>query len=181
MTITMVNSLFEFLDQLLDPGGGDRIERRSRLVQQQHLRLQRDRARDAQALLLAAGEAERALARACPSLRPTARPGAAPVRRDRPCSAPRQLFVVADAVGDVVVDRHRERHRLLEHHADLAAQAVQRIAAGPGCSRRRAGPRRRRAASGRRVDAVEHAQQRRLAAAGRADDRGDLLLRDVAC
>ena len=88
-------------------------------------------------------------------------------------------FVVADAVGDVVVDRHRERHRLLEHHADLAAQPVQRVlrvedvlavqqhlAAGvlPGIQR---------------IDAVEHAQQRRLAAARRADQRGHLLLGNV--
>ena len=29
------------------------------------------------------------------------------------------------------------------------------------------------------VDAVEHAQQRRFAAAGRADQRGDAVLRDV--
>ena len=39
----------------------------------------------------------------------------------------RQALVVADAVGDVLVDRHRERHRLLEHHADLAAQPVERV------------------------------------------------------
>ena len=94
-------------------------------------------------------------------------------------SALREFLVVADAVGDVLEDRHRERHRLLEHHADLAAQAVHRITRvedvlaveqdlAVGLQLRVD-----------RVDAVEDAQQGRLAAAGRADDRGDLLLGDV--
>ena len=48
--------LLEFLDQLLDAAGGDRVQRRGRFVQQQHFRLQRHRAGDAQALLLAAGQ-----------------------------------------------------------------------------------------------------------------------------
>src|SRR5260370_18201177 len=50
--------LFELVDQLLDFGGRDRIERRARLVEQYPLRLYRDGARDAQALLLPAGEAQ---------------------------------------------------------------------------------------------------------------------------
>src|SRR5258707_5538588 len=50
--------LFQLVDQLLDLGGRDRIERRARLVEQNHLRLHRDGARDAQALLLPAGEAQ---------------------------------------------------------------------------------------------------------------------------
>ena len=88
--------------------------------------------------------------------------------------------MVADAVGDVLEDRHRERHRLLEHHADLAAQRGQRVVRRRGCSRRRAATSpRARLARIERVDAVEDAQQRRLAAARGADQRGDLLLRDV--
>src|SRR5580700_5569828 len=47
----------QFVDQLFDLGGGDRVERRARLVEQDHLRPHRDGAGDAQALLLAAGEA----------------------------------------------------------------------------------------------------------------------------
>ena len=38
--------------------------------------------------------------------------------------------MVAYRIGDVVVDRHRERHGLLGHHADVAAQAVHRVAGG---------------------------------------------------
>jgi len=43
----------EFLDQVLDAPGGDRIERGAGLVEQQHLGFRRDRPGDAQALLLA--------------------------------------------------------------------------------------------------------------------------------
>src|SRR5688572_21013002 len=49
--------LLQLLHELLDAGGGDGIERRARLVHQNDLRIDGDRARDAQALLLAAGQA----------------------------------------------------------------------------------------------------------------------------
>src|SRR4029453_2419819 len=44
---------FQLVDQLLDLGGRDRIERRAWLVEQDHLGSHRHRAGDAQALLLA--------------------------------------------------------------------------------------------------------------------------------
>src|SRR5687767_1976555 len=47
--------------QLLDPGGGDRVERRARLVHEQDVRLHGDCPRDAQPLLLPAGKTQRAL------------------------------------------------------------------------------------------------------------------------
>ena len=56
----------ELVDQVLDRRGRDRVEGRARLVHQQHLRLDRDRAGDAEPLLLAAGEAHAGLARAGP-------------------------------------------------------------------------------------------------------------------
>src|SRR5262245_34936152 len=46
----------QLVDQLLDAGGGDRVEGRARLVHQDHLGIHRDRSRDAQPLLLAARE-----------------------------------------------------------------------------------------------------------------------------
>ena len=58
VTITIVYRFLSVVHQLLDRRRGDRIERRRRLVQQQHVGLDGDRARDAQPLLLAAGEAE---------------------------------------------------------------------------------------------------------------------------
>ena len=56
----------QLVDQLLDLGGGDRIERRARLVHQDHFRIDRDRAGDAQPLLLAAGQGGAAFAAAGP-------------------------------------------------------------------------------------------------------------------
>ena len=46
----------ELLHELLDLGGGDRVDRRARLVHEDHLGLDGDRAGDAEPLLLAAGE-----------------------------------------------------------------------------------------------------------------------------
>ncbi len=46
--------ILQLVDQLLDLGGRDRIQRRARLVEQDHFRPHRDGARDAQALLLTA-------------------------------------------------------------------------------------------------------------------------------
>src|SRR6266404_1911213 len=49
--------LLEIVDQLFDLGGGDGDERRARLVHQEDLRIHREGAGDAEALLLAAREA----------------------------------------------------------------------------------------------------------------------------
>ena len=86
---------------------------------------------------------------------------------------------MADAIGDVVVNGHRERHRFLEHHADLAAQFVQRVIRVDdvlAVQHDRSG----RALFGiQAVDAVEHTQQGGFAAAGGADQRRDLVFRNV--
>src|SRR3989442_8302006 len=52
-------AVLEIEHELLDLGGGNRIEGRARLVHEEHLRLDRNWARDAQALLPAAGPADR--------------------------------------------------------------------------------------------------------------------------
>ena len=87
--------------------------------------------------------------------------------------------VGARAVGDVVIDGHREGVRLLEDHADALAQdvdvhlvlvdvhAVELDVAGDA------------AALDEVVHAVQAFQKRGFAAAGRTDERGDLLFRDV--
>ena len=85
------------------------------------------------------------------------------------------LLIEADAEGDVLVDRHRERRRLLEHHADPRAQQIE-VELGvedvglvqhqlPGGALARIEV----------VHPVEDAQQRRLAATGRADEGGDAV------
>ena len=78
---------------------------------------------------------------------------------------PWQTLVEADAEGDVLVDRHRERRRLLEHHADARAQQVQVLLGA-----RMSSPSKDTSPVARWfgievVHAVEDAQQRRLAAA----------------
>ena len=97
--------------------------------------------------------------------------------RARPCRTGEA--VDARAVGDILEDRLGERIGLLEHHPDAGAQlndvhvgavdvlAVELDAAGhPG---RRDGV----------VHPVEAAQEGRLAAARRADERGDAIVVDV--
>src|SRR6185437_5249808 len=63
-------TLLELLDQVLDLQRGDRVQRRARLVHEDHVGLNGDRARDAQALLLAAREADARLAQAILDLLP---------------------------------------------------------------------------------------------------------------
>ena len=64
VTIRIVTFFLQLGDQLLDARGGDRVERGGRLVEQQDLRIGRQRARDAQPLLLSAGQVERDLLQA---------------------------------------------------------------------------------------------------------------------
>ena len=65
----------QLVDQLLDLGGGDRVERRARLVHQDDFGIDRDRAGDAQPLLLAARQRGAAVAEPVLDLVP--QPGAA--------------------------------------------------------------------------------------------------------
>ncbi len=114
-------ALLELLDQLLDLQRRDRVERRARLVHQDHLGLDGDRARDAEALLLAAATGR------CPgsvsrSLTSSHSAGAAQRLLDALLDVAALDAGEPQAGRDVVEDRHRrERVRLLEDHADRAA------------------------------------------------------------
>ena len=171
--------VLQLVDQLLDLGGRDRIERRARLVEQDHLRLHRDGARDAQPLLLAAGQAQAVGAELVLDLVPQR--GAAQRRLDAAVELGlRQPLVEPDAEGDVLVDRHRKRRRLLEHHADAGAQQIEVL-----LRRQHVLAVEQHLALGALVrievvHAVEDAQQRRLAAARRADEGRHLVLRRAA-
>ena len=70
VTIAIVKLLLQLPDQVLDRERRNRVERRAGLVHQQHLGLDRDRAGDAEALLLAAGEAGAGLVEAVLDLVP---------------------------------------------------------------------------------------------------------------
>ena len=93
-------------------------------------------------------------------------------------SALGEVLVEADAEGDVVVDRHRERRRLLEHHADPGAQRGEIDAGAQDILAVEHDLALGALAGIEVVDAVHRAQQGRLAAARRADQRGDLVARD---
>src|SRR5712675_1873890 len=160
--------LRQFLDQFLNLRRRNRIERRAWLVEQDHLGPHRHRAGDAKPLLLAAGERETRGVQLVLDLVPQR---AATQRLFDPAVHLRfgDLLIEADAEGDVLIDRHRKRRRLLEHHADPGPQQieielgvenvgmVQHQLAGGALARVKV------------VHPVENAKQGRLAANGRAD------------
>ena len=140
--------------------------------------LMRDGAGDAEALLLAAGQTQAGLAQLVLHLVPQGRLAKSPLDPVVELGA-RKLLVEADAEGDVLVDRHRERRRLLEHHADPGAQLVDVDRWGQDVV-----PVEEDLALGaliriEGVDAVEGAEQRRLSAAGRSDQSRDLPVVEV--
>src|SRR4051812_15847852 len=110
--------VLELVDELLDLQRGHRVQRRARLVHQDHLGVDRERARDAQPLLLAARQPYARRVYAVLDLLP--QPGPAQRLLDMlPVDLARRQ---PQAGGDVVIDRHRrERVGLLEDHADRAA------------------------------------------------------------
>src|SRR5450830_86892 len=167
--------VLEPVDELFDLGGGDRVERRTRLIEQDYLRPNRDRARDAQPLLLAAGQREPVGAELVLDLFPQC--GA--LQRLLHAAFQlglRQPLVQPDAEGNVLENRHRERRRLLEYHADLGAQHIEVLRGCenilivephiPGGA----------LVGIKVVHPVEHAQQRGFAAPRRTDERGHLAL-----
>ena len=118
VTITIVYFALQLVHEILDARRRDRVQRGARLVHEQHVRLDGQRPRDAESLLLAAGESERA--RLEPILH------LVPERRllQRALDALVQVLLHpehARPVGDVLVDRLDERIRLLEDHADQPA------------------------------------------------------------
>ena len=138
------------------------VEAGERLVEQQQLRLRRQRARQRHALLLAAGE----LMRRTP-------------RRMRQADALQHLLharfalgarQMADAEGNVVAHvQVREQGVVLEHHADAARLGLDmRVRIGQHAAVHA------HAACGQPFEPGHRAQQRGLAAARRADQHADL-------
>jgi hypothetical protein len=140
----------------------------------------RDGASDAEALLLAAREARpwtvEAVLDLVPEVGATQR-ALGEVVGIRLGDAP---VVELDAREHVLLDRHRrERVRALEHHADLAAHEH---GVDAGTVEVAAVDEHLTVDVGARDDlvhAVQRAEERRLAATGRADERGDAARLDV--
>src|SRR6202453_4285095 len=100
--------LRQLLDQLLDLGSRNRIERRTGLVEQDHLGPHRDGAGDAEPLLLAAGQAEAAGVQLVLDLVPQ-RAAAQRLFDATVHFGFGNLLIEPDAEGDVLIDRHRKR------------------------------------------------------------------------
>src|SRR5690606_40774735 len=94
---------------------------RTRLVHQDHFRFDRDRTRDAQALLLSARQTEPTRVEPVLHLVPKGRTTQGPFD-DHVDAALVADALPPTAVADVLVDRFRKRVRLLEHHADALPQ-----------------------------------------------------------
>src|SRR5438105_356619 len=145
---------------VLELAADERVERRERLVHEQDVRIGRERPREPDALLHAAGEL------AAIALGPLREPDERQLLLD---DAPALLGRVAPQLepeADVVAHRPpRQQAELLEHHGDAqAANAAQRrrIAVHPNVDGRVAVAQQDLAAC-EEVQAVRHAQQPRLA------------------
>ena len=170
--------LFQLHGKVLNLGGGDGVQGGGGLVHEQDVRLDGQGPGDAQALLLAAGQAQGGLLQAVLHLVPDGRPPQG-LLHDLV-----QLHFAADAVGagavgHVVIDGHGEGIGLLEHHADLLAQpggvhaGVIDVLAGVVDLTLDAD------ALHQVVHAVQGLQEGGLTAAGGADEGGDLVLRNL--
>jgi len=166
----------ERVDEVLDPGRGDRVERGCGLVHQDHVRFDRQRTRDAEALLLAAGESERVVLEPILHL--------VPERRVLEHTLDALVEVLlhpehARPEGDVVVDRLGEGVRLLEDHPDPPSNlhwidvAAVEIAIVVQDRPTHLG------AGNEVVHPVQAADERALPAPRRADERRDGVLVDV--
>src|SRR4051812_14530325 len=111
------HALLQILDQLFDGRRGDGIERGGRLVEEQQLRIRGKRARDAQALLLAAGKVEGRLVEALLYFVPQCRILQSLLHLVLDLAA-RAFASHPQPIGHVFEDRLGKRIRLLEHHAD---------------------------------------------------------------
>ena len=156
--------LLQFADVLAHAPAQLGVEVRQRLVEEQHLRLQHERAGDRDALLLAAGEfGRRALLE---PFRPTSSSFSIAI-------ALASFFDDAlhgRAIGDVLEHRHVREQRIgLEHHAHVAVggRELRHVAAAD-----------QDLALARHLEAGDHAQGRGLAAAGGAEQGHELARLD---
>ena len=167
-------ALLQLADELLDLRRGNGIEGACGLVEQQHPGCTARARSDAQALLLAAGQAERVLLQTIPSARPRWRPRAAISSTMTSRSALARTPMAAGAKA-----RCRrcsvERVGLLEHHTHATAQ-VGGIQGAVGVGTVEEHRAFHAAAFHQIVHAVQRLQQRGLAATGGADERRHLVL-----
>ena len=146
----------------------DRVDRAERLVHQHQRRVGRERARDADALALAAGELRRIAARHLLGVEADQREQLLHARVGAVLLPAEQPRHGRDVLGDRQV---REQPDLLDHVADLAAQLAH-------VAVQHALPAEQDLAAAQRDHAVDQAHRRRLAAARRADQHAEVAGRD---
>ncbi len=88
----------------------------------------------------------------------------------------RQVLVQPNAEGDILVDRHRERRRLLEYHADARTQQIEIVSGRDDVLALEHDLALGTLAGIEVVHPVHHPEQRRLAAARRTNEGGDLTI-----
>ena len=162
-------ALHQLVERLLDLVLGLGVHAAGRVVQDQDARVEQQRAGDRDALLLAAARGwSRARRPACrsPAGSCTMKSCAAAARAAASTSS---WAGIRAAEGDVVADRAAEQGRLLQHDADLRAQALERHVAHVVAVDQHA-------PGGDVVEARDQVDDRGLAAAGGAE-QGDRLAR----
>ena len=164
--------------KVLDCQRRDGVERRAGLVKQDHVGVERQRARNAQTLLLAARKRVGALVELVFDLVPKRR--AAQAFLDHAV----ELVAVGDAVAlrrkrDVVANGLAERVGLLEHHANGTAQLVGVFGLGVHVAPAIVDLALHAAAANLAIHEVEATQEGRLTAARRPNERRDLALVEV--
>ena len=172
--------VLQLVDQILDSQRRNRVKSRARLIHQQHLRVYGHGAGDAQTLLLTAGKADARIVKTILDLVPQVGATQSPLDQIVRIGLRDLAVVELHASEHVLADGHgRERVRTLEHHADVTTHSnrvdvlvVQVLAFQQHLAF---------AVSARNdlVHAIERAQHRGLATAGRSDESGDLVGFDV--
>src|SRR5437588_4831395 len=156
--------------KLFDLGGADGIERGAGLVEQQDFRVNRQRARNAQALLLPAGEFVSGLVKVVLHFIPKSRAAQAFFH-----GFPDRFLRAVDSwpEGDVVEDGFGERVRPLENHADAPAQRGDVQAENIFAVEKNLAL--ETSAANGLMHTVEGTEKSGLSAAGGADESGDLI------
>ena len=112
---------FQVLQQIFDSRGGNGVQRRGRLIQHDHFRLQCQHPRQAQALLLPARNGDWPDHSGGHRPHPTGKPVAALFPRLRPVSCG-LLSGHFQPVAHILVNGQWQRHRAREYDPDLAPQ-----------------------------------------------------------
>ena len=170
--------LLQLQGEILDLRGGDRVECGGRLIHEQDIRLDGQCTGDAETLLLSTGQTECGFSETILQLIPDRR------LTKRGLDDLIELLLVADTVrtwtvGNIVIDRHRERIRLLEDHADPLTKCIDIDILLIDVLSIEEDLTIDATALHQVVHTVQRLEQRGLATAGRSDEGRDLIRRDV--